>query len=283
MTIKNSKAWCFVKQTTRQSLPWSIYCFSMEGKRQRKRKSRPRGVVGEGMGTAHLFPWHQLNVQCNNSLVCYFPAGRRDLCHLRSVFNLKLFLLQSLKCCFINPSVRSLTSDIFISIRKIRKAAGRNWGEAIPGHRSGPWKLHSCGHRDQGFPKSVGPQTGLPAGPSWDGNQLSWWHDLGHATTQSQFSAVFHHHLHPAIRAGFSIPACSWKHLAFPQHWKQGYGGERGHFGQNLPVLINSNRCPPGQTLWKRTGTSWTSWQLTADFEEIEVKGILVSMWQAWK
>lgn len=171
MTIKNSKARCFVKQTTRQSLPWSIYCFSMEGKRQRKRKSRPRGVVGEGMGTAHLFPWHQLNVQCNNSLVCYFPAGRTDLCHLRSVFNLKLFLLQSLKCCFINPSVRSLTSDIFISIRKIRKAAGRNWGEAIPGHRSGPWKLHSCGHRDQGFPKSVGPQTGLPAGPSWDGNQ----------------------------------------------------------------------------------------------------------------
>lgn len=154
MMIKNSKAWCFVKQTTRHSLPWSIYCFSMEGKRQRK--SRPRRVVGQGMGTAHLFPWHQLNVQCNNSLVCYFPSGRIDFYHLRSVFYLKLFLLQSLKCCFVNLSGWSLTSDIFILIRKIRKAAGRNWWEATPGHRSGPRKLHSCGHRDPGFSKSVG-------------------------------------------------------------------------------------------------------------------------------
>lgn len=171
MMIKNSEARCFLKQTTRQSLPWSVYCFSIEGKRQRKRKSRPWRVVGEGMGTAHLFPWHHLNVQCNNSLVCYFPAGRVDLCHLRSIFNFKLFLLQSLKCCFVSPSVQSLSSDTFLSIRKIRKASGGNWGEAIPGHRSGPRKLHSCGHRDQGFPKSVGPQAELPAGLSWDGNQ----------------------------------------------------------------------------------------------------------------
>lgn len=57
------------------------------------------------------------------------------------------------------------------------------------------------------------------------------WRDLGHATTQSQFSAVFHHHLQAAIRAGYSIPMCSWKHLAFLQHWKQGYGGN-GTFGK---------------------------------------------------
>lgn len=273
--IENSKAWCCVKQTTRQSLPWSIYCFSMEGKRWRKRKSRPQRVVGEGMGTAHLFPWHQLNVQCNNSLVCYFPSGRIHLSHLRSVFNLKLFLLQS---CFVNPSGRSLTSDTFLSIRKIRKAAGRNWWEAIPGHRGGPRKLHSCGHRDSGFPKSGAAQAGLPAGPSWGGNQC-------HGDT----TLVMPHHSHSSQLSFITIykqPSgqgfpywCSWKPLAFPQHWKQGYGG---HLGKNLLVFINSNWCPPGQS-WKWTGTSWTSWHWIADFEETEVKGILVSTWQAWK
>lgn len=62
---------------------------------------------------------------------------------------------------------------------------------------------------------------------------VSQWNDLGHATTQLQFSAIFHHHLQPDIRAGLSIPACYWKHFAFMQHSKQGYRGEWGHFGKN--------------------------------------------------
>lgn len=277
--IKNSKAWCFVKQTTRQSLPWSIYCFSMKGKRQRKRKSRPQRVVGEGMGTAHWFPWHQLNVQCNNSLDCYFPSGRIDLCHLKSVFNIELFLLQRLKCCFVKPSGWSLTSDIFVSIRKTRKAAGRNWWEAIPGHRSGPRKLHSCGHRPR-FSKISRSTDRIASWAILRWESVSRWHDHGHATTESQFSAVFHHHSQPAIRAGYSIPACSWKLLAFPQHWKQDYGGERERIFWEKTFWSSSTPTGPHQDRAEAAEPLDTE---LADFEEIEVKGILVSTWQAWK
>lgn len=246
MMITNSKAWCFVKQTTRQSLPWSIYCFSMEGKRQRKRKSRPWRVVGEGMGTAHWFPWHQLNVQCNNSLDCYFPSGRIDLCHLKSVFNLKLFLLQRLKCYFVNPSGHSLTSDTFISIRKVRKAhEGIDERLALD---TGVAQA-SCTPvvTDQGFPKSVGPQAGLPAGLSWDGDQCHGDMTVVCHSTVTVLSCVFHHHSQPATRAGYSIAACSWKHLAFPQHWKQGYKGDRGYFGKK-PSGLHQLQLVPTRT-----------------------------------
>lgn len=59
------------------------------------------------------------------------------------------------------------------------------------------------------------------------------WNGPGHATTQLQFSAIFHHHLQPDIRAGLSIPACYWKYFAFMQHSKQDYRGEWGYFRKN--------------------------------------------------
>lgn len=63
------------------------------------------------------------------------------------------------------------------------------------------------------------------------------WNDLRCATTQLQFSTAFNHHLQPDIRAGFSIPACYWKHFAFMQHSKQGYRGEWGYFRKNKSSL----------------------------------------------
>lgn len=131
-----------------------------------------------GNGNSTLIPLTPVKCSVQQLPRLLFSFRKNRSLPLKKCFQFKAIFTPKTEVLFCKP-VRPLSHQWHFHINKESKeGTWRNWWEASPGHRSGPSKLHSCGHRPR-FSK-ISRSTGRIA--SWAilrWGSVSWWHDRG--------------------------------------------------------------------------------------------------------